>query len=161
MATLVPENLSCIKNCNDLSNFDLSQENLTLLMSLLDETQGIDDHDHDDERLASVIRSLEVEINQHTMKGHELFQENNQGVANLEYYNWQPCDQSQNNSKSNNIELNWMEIEMDITPKDDMKFLDMETNNQEIDGVSQYCYGVCLEENNNNSFLWEEQYPHH
>lgn len=158
MATLVPENLSCIKTCNDLSNFDLSQENRALLMSLLDETQGIDDHDQDDERLTSVIRSLEVEINQHTMKGHELFQENNQGVANLEY-NWQPCDQSQNNSKSNNIELNWMDI---ITPKDDMKFLEMEINDDhEVDCVSQYCFGVCLEEKNNHSILWEKQSPHH
>lgn len=158
MSTLVPENLSCIKSCNDLiSNFELSQENRALLMSLLDGTQALDDHDHDDERLMSVIRSLEVEIDQCTMKGHDLFQENNQGVANLEH-NGQSCDQSQTNLQSNNIELNWMEKETNVHEVDDMNFWDMETNNQEIDGVSKYCYGVCLEENNYNSIFEEEQY---
>ncbi|KAK4344594.1 hypothetical protein RND71_034770 [Anisodus tanguticus] len=160
METLVPENMACIKSCNDLSNFELSQENRALLMSLLDETQALDDHEHyhDDKRLTSVIRSLEIEIDQRTMKGHDLFQENNQGVANFEY-NWQSCDdQSQKNSESNGIgEFNWMEIEME-------NFLYMETSNKdehEVDGVSEYCYGVCLEENNYDSFLWEEQYPQH
>ncbi|CAN4117644.1 unnamed protein product [Withania somnifera] len=156
MTTLVHENLTCIKCCNDLmSNFELSQENRALLMSLLDETQGIDDRDHDNERLTSVIRS-QVEIDQRTIKGHDLFQENNQGVANFEY-NWQSCDQK--NLESNNIEFNWMEIEMEITPRDIMNFLDMETNDDH--GLSEYCYGVCLEENNYNSFLWEEQYSQH
>ncbi|KAK4364002.1 hypothetical protein RND71_015360 [Anisodus tanguticus] len=149
METMIPENLACMKNCNDLSNFQLSQENCALLMSLLDETQALDDHDHDDERLTSMIRSLEDEIDQRTMKGRDLFQENNQGVTNFEY----------KISESNVIdEFNWMEIEME-------NLLYMETNNKvdhEVDVVSdQYSYGVCLEENNYNSFLWEEQYPQH
>ncbi|KAJ8556093.1 hypothetical protein K7X08_022851 [Anisodus acutangulus] len=149
MATMIPENLACIKNCNDLSNFELSQENRALLMSLLDETQALDDHDHDDERLTSMIRSLEDEIDQRTMKGRDLFQENNEGVTNFEY----------KISESNvTDEFNWMEIEME-------NLLYMETNNKvdhEVDVVSdQYSYGVCLEENNHNTFLWEEQYPQH
>lgn len=134
MATLVPENLACIKSCNDLNNFELSQENSVLLMSLLDDTQGLDDdNDRDNERLTSVIKSLESEIDQRMMDSHDLFQENQRGFAKSEYC--ESCDQS----------------EMDNT---------YSTDDHEVDGhVSEYCYGVCLEENNYNSSLWEEQYP--
>lgn len=105
-------------------------------------------------RLTSVIRSLEVEIDQCTKKVHDSLQENNQGVADFEY-NWQSCDQSPKNT----IEFNWMEKETNVNEVDDISFWEIETNDDhEIDGVSNYCYGDCLEENNCNSCLWEEKY---
>ncbi|PQQ04012.1 uncharacterized protein Pyn_21603 [Prunus yedoensis var. nudiflora] len=44
-----------------------------LLMSLLEETRG--DQDHDEERLRSLTRALEVELDPTTSEDHETFME--------------------------------------------------------------------------------------
>ncbi|MCD7458813.1 hypothetical protein HAX54_039279 [Datura stramonium] len=171
MATLVPhevENWTCINGCNnDLSNFDHSQIDCALLMSLLDDSQGLEDIDHDNERLSSVIRSLEAEIDdQHMIKDHNSFQNSHQGSTNRE--DCQPWEsiqcKSQDFLESDGLDLNWMDIEMDIAPSssisDDMNFWYMDNSygqDHEAHDVYEYGYGAFpLEENDHNSWGQEQ-----
>lgn len=70
-------------------------------MSLLDDSQGVDDIDHDNERLSSVIRSLEAEIDDHHLINvdHDSFQNTHQrSTTNDEDWQSWESDQSQNQS---------------------------------------------------------------
>lgn len=166
MASLVPEveNWTCINGCNndDLSNFDHSQIDCSLLMSLLDDSQSVDDIDHDNERLSSVIRSLEAEIDdQHLIN---IDQSSHQGSTNGEDWQSWESDQSQSQEflESDHLDMNWMDIEMEIPPpnsiSDDlMNFWYMDNNSygqdhHESHDVYEYGYGAFpLEENDHNS----------
>ncbi|XP_015059816.1 uncharacterized protein LOC107005684 [Solanum pennellii] len=167
MATLVPEveNRACINGCNnDLTNFDHSQIDCSLLMSLLDDSQGVDDIDHDNERLSSVIRSLEAEIDdQHLINvDHDSFQNTHQGSTTNDE-DWQSWESDQSQSQSQNLfessclDLNWMDIEMDIAPSntisdDMMNFWYMDNSYGQDHDVYEYGYGTFpLEENDHNS----------
>lgn len=168
MATLVPEveNWACINGCNnDLSNFDHSQIDCSLLMSLLDDSQGVDDIDHDNERLSSVIRSLEAEIDDQPLINVD--QNSHQGSTNGE--DWQSRESGQSQSQdfleSDGLDLNWMDIEMEIAPSnsisdDMMNFWYMENSygqDHEVHDVYEYGYGTFpLEENDHNSWGQEQ-----
>ncbi|KAJ8561059.1 hypothetical protein K7X08_027249 [Anisodus acutangulus] len=133
MTTLVPEveNWACINGCNnDLSNFDHSQIDCALLMSLLDDSQGLEDIDHDNEKLTSVIKSLQAEIDeQHMINDHDSVL----GINNSEDWQlWEAGQRqiSQDFLQSDGLDFNWMDIEMDIAPSstsDDIKFWYMDT----------------------------------
>ncbi|CAN6690758.1 unnamed protein product [Malus baccata var. baccata] len=80
MASLVPENWSYTNmgiNDNFSESVGVASSNMsnTLLMSLLEETQG-GDQDHDEERLSSLIRALEVELESTTSEGDEILMDN-------------------------------------------------------------------------------------
>ncbi|CAN4097002.1 unnamed protein product [Withania somnifera] len=160
MATLVPEveNWACIDGCNnDLTSFDHSQIDCALVMSLLDDSQGLEDIDHDNERLSSVIRSLEAEIDdQHLINDHDSFKNSHQGSTNRE--DWQSWEsdqrQSQDFIETDVLDLNWMDIEMEIAPSisDDMNFWYMDNSYGQAHDVYEYGYGAFpLEENDHNS----------
>ncbi|KAK4373998.1 hypothetical protein RND71_004675 [Anisodus tanguticus] len=158
MTTLVPEveNWACINGCNnDLSNFDHSQIDCALLMSLLDDSQGLEDIDHDNEKLTSVIKSLQAEIDeQHMINDHDSVL----GINNSEDWQlWEAGQRqiSQDFLQSDGLDFNWMDIEMDIAPSstsDDMKFWYMDTryghDHEAHDIGCEYGYGAFpLEEN--------------
>ncbi|KAK4727935.1 hypothetical protein R3W88_032852 [Solanum pinnatisectum] len=161
MATLVPEveNWACINN--DLTNFDNSQIDCSLLMSLLDDSQGVDDIDHDNERLSSVIRSLEAEINDQPVDP-DSFHNTHQGstINSEDWQSWeygQSQSQSQDFLESDCVDLNWMDIEMEIAPSntindDMMNFWYMDNSYGQDHDVYEYGYGTFpLEENDHNS----------
>ncbi|KAG6793712.1 hypothetical protein POTOM_002931 [Populus tomentosa] len=60
MASLLPENISINTGDDDFKGIERFDDD-ALLMSLLEESQG--DHESNEERLRSVIQSLEAEIN--------------------------------------------------------------------------------------------------
>ncbi|KAJ8527759.1 hypothetical protein K7X08_015210 [Anisodus acutangulus] len=160
MATLVPEveNWACINGCNnDLCNFDHSQIDCALLMSLLDDSKGLEYIDHDNERLTSVIRSLQTEIDeQHMINDHDSVQDS-QGSNNGDDWQSREAGQgqiSQDFPKSDDLDFNWMDIEMEIAPSstsDDMNFWYLDTSygqDHEAHDVYEYGYGAFpLEEN--------------
>ncbi|KAL6282912.1 hypothetical protein ACE6H2_013841 [Prunus campanulata] len=61
-----------------------------LLMSLLEETRG--DQDHDEERLRSLTRALEVELDPTTSEDHETFMENPHQFGGISQEDFRPLD---------------------------------------------------------------------
>lgn len=184
MATLLPaENWACIDGCDELSNFEVSQIDGKIVMSLLDDMQSELGDDHqDDERLTSVIRSLEAEIDLGQSRpaftsvvselavrvhGHDSFQDKQRRNYNLEdlqsWDNFGQC-QSQDFAESNDLDFSWMEMEIENMassyPSDDMNLWYMDTNygqDHEVDdGISDYTDTVFFEGNDYHS-LWQEQ----
>ncbi|OIT27471.1 hypothetical protein A4A49_21804 [Nicotiana attenuata] len=160
MATLVPEmeNWACINGCNDLGNFDQSQIDCALLMSLLDDSQlGVED-EHDNKRLTSVIRSLEAEIDdQQVINGHDSFQDSQGRNSGEDWQLWEDSQyKSQDFLESEGLDLNWMALEMEIAPSstsDDMNFW----YNHQVHDMCKYGYAAfSLEENDHNSWGQEQ-----
>ncbi|KAK6785351.1 hypothetical protein RDI58_018806 [Solanum bulbocastanum] len=176
---LAVENWTWIDGCDDLSNFDVSQMDGDIVMSLLDDMQG-DDHD-DDERLTSVIRSLEAEIDQTQsyptfnsvvselvvrVHGHDSFQdkqERNYNGENLQLRNTIGQCQIEDFVESNDLDFSWMEMEMEMVssyPSDEMNLWYMDNNYGQgyevVSGISNYSDTISFEENNYYS-LWQEQ----
>ncbi|ONI12213.1 hypothetical protein PRUPE_4G151500 [Prunus persica] len=98
MASLLAENWSCMNNNMDMNDHfpgaagagTSSNMSNALLMSLLEETQG--DQDHDEERLRSLIRALEVELDPTTSEDHEIFMENPHQFGGISQEDFQPLD---------------------------------------------------------------------
>ncbi|CAN4104324.1 unnamed protein product [Withania somnifera] len=147
-------NWTWIDGCDDLSNLEVSQIDRNIVMSLLDDMQG-DQLGYDDERLISVIKSLEAEIN-HDQSCYtfnivsELALNNNsfedkQG-RNYDIEDLQSRDpyQSQDFTESNDLDFGWMEMDMEM----EMNFW----NNYGQD----YPCTISFEENDYHS-LWQEQ----
>ncbi|KAH0651317.1 hypothetical protein KY285_031439 [Solanum tuberosum] len=176
---LAVENWTWFDGCDDLSNFDVSQIDGDIVMSLLDDMQG-DDH-HDDERLTSVIRCLEAEIDQTQsyptfnnvvsdlvvrVHGHDSFQdkqERNYNGENLQSQNTIGQCQSEDFVESNDLDFSWMEMEMEMVPSypsDEMNLWYMDNNYGQgyevVSGISNYSNTVSFEENDYHS-LWQEQ----
>ncbi|OIT20347.1 hypothetical protein A4A49_38645 [Nicotiana attenuata] len=179
MATLVPaENWACIDGYDDFSNFEVSQIDGEIVMSLLDDMQSElgDDHD-DDERLTSVIRSLEAEIDLGQSRpaftsvvsdltvrvhGHDSFQDRNYNLEDLQSRDIVAQCQSQDFAESNDLDFSWMEMEIEMAssyPTDGMNLWYMDTNygqDHEVDdGISDYTDTVFFEGNDYHS-LWQE-----
>ncbi|KAB2605409.1 hypothetical protein D8674_005126 [Pyrus ussuriensis x Pyrus communis] len=97
MASLVPENWSYTNmgiNDNFSESVGVASSNMSnaLLMSLLEETQG-GDQDHDEERLSSLIRALEVELEPTTGEGDEIFMDNLHEIGGINQEDhFQPFD---------------------------------------------------------------------
>ncbi|KAH0986427.1 hypothetical protein GBA52_013604 [Prunus armeniaca] len=98
MASLLAENWSCMNNNMDMNDHfpgaagagTSSNMSNALLMSLLEETQG--DQDHDEERLRSLIRALEVELDPTTSEDHEIFMENPHQFGGISQEDFHPLD---------------------------------------------------------------------
>ncbi|KAK4355325.1 hypothetical protein RND71_024296 [Anisodus tanguticus] len=169
---LAAENWTWIDGCDDWSNFDVSLIDGDIVMSLLDDMQGDqlgDDH-HDDERLTSVIRSLEAEIDhgqsrptfnvvsEPTVKIHDDIsfedkQGRNYNIKDLQSWDITGQYQSCNIVESNELDFSWMEMEMEMIsmyPSDEMNFWNIDTNY----GQDYPCI-VSIEENDYS--LWQEQ----
>nr|XP_043621501.1 uncharacterized protein LOC122593194 [Erigeron canadensis] len=151
MASLIQETWATIKtHQEDFDDFESLEIDDTLLMSLLDEPH-VDD-ECDNEKLSSVIRSLEAEIKPIVIDDHDM-------SLDLEWnVDWEGVHQfsttNQNYSKSQDIEYNWIEM-------DDMYIQGYEDGMGgiiEFDGVkdySQISYGNSIEEHGYGA-LWQE-----
>ncbi|GFZ07605.1 hypothetical protein Acr_19g0005420 [Actinidia rufa] len=154
MAASVPENWACINGDDDeFDQFKVNEIDSDLLMSLLEELHG---EECDDERLTSMIRSLEAEINPIVMDGHDLPMHNSDSC--------QPSDAAQVDgqdcSMAHDLDLHWMHVEMaPASPSDEMTNWYMDPCGDEFDGVrdhSQNLYGVVHLEELSYGSLWQE-----
>uniref|UniRef100_A0A5B7ASK9 Uncharacterized protein n=1 Tax=Davidia involucrata TaxID=16924 RepID=A0A5B7ASK9_DAVIN len=158
MASSKPENWACINGNDDFDNFEVTEINGALLMSLLEESQG---EECDDERLRSVIQSLEAEIDSNMMDGHDSLVETEWGsqLSGGGQVDGHDC------STSHDLDFNWMDMEMvPSLPGDDMTNWYMDPCGDEMDGIIEFggvrdyshiYYGIPLEENGCGS-LWQE-----
>ena len=159
MAASVPENWACINAAADeFDQFEVNKIDGVLLMSLLEESHN---EECDDERLTSVIRSLEAEINPIVMDGHD--------SPMHELDNCQPSEAAQvddqDSSMAHDLDLYWMDVEMGpASPSDEMTNWYMDPCGDEFDAIiefgcvsdySQNLYGVHLEELSYGC-LWQE-----
>lgn len=118
MASSLPESWACI-------NMDVNDSNMSnaLIMSLWEETQA--DQEHDEERLSSLIRALEVELDPTTTGGHhEMFMDTNNnpqfGCSNSAD-NFQPSDVGYANhgGDCSASGFGWIEMEMGSSSEGD------------------------------------------
>lgn len=103
---MIQENRTTINEQDDFDNLETLEIDDTLLMSILDEPHV--ENECDDERLSSVIRSLEAEINPIVIDDHDMSSELEWNV------DWEGSYQytiNQSYSKSQDVEYNWMEMD--------------------------------------------------
>lgn len=114
MASFLPENRECVNGCDGLDTVEVFEIDGALLMSqLLDESHV---EDCDDERLTSVIQSLEDEINPIMMDGHDLLMElewdDNLEVEDCDFSNGGQMDgQDCSTASCDDLDYNWMDME--------------------------------------------------
>ncbi|GAV88108.1 hypothetical protein CFOL_v3_31531, partial [Cephalotus follicularis] len=154
MASLVPENLPCLYDEDELKAFEtLGVINGALLMSLLEESQG--QEEQNDERLNSVMQSLEAEINPNIAR--EIDEDSQSSyVGRVDDYD---------RSVLSEVGFGWVDTEMPSSPRDDMNWYPDPCEDEmhgiiEFEGVrdySQFYYGVPLEEHSYSS-LWHDTY---
>ncbi|KAL3503037.1 hypothetical protein ACH5RR_037486 [Cinchona calisaya] len=122
----------CIKRQDhEFDNFELPQVDDALLMSFLDDTQV---EDCDDEKLSSVIRSLEAEIHQQ----NSLSENNSRRIDDLFDRH---CGQFDDHDQV--LDFDWMDMEMDIdivpsSPSDGMASWYMDPCGDDLDGVAEF-----------------------
>ncbi|KAM7498541.1 hypothetical protein LguiA_022955 [Lonicera macranthoides] len=150
MASLGPQNWGCINGQDDLDQFEVSKIDGALLLSLLDESQvDHDDQDCDNERLSSVIRSLEAEINQSSFM--ELEWDDNWVLPGGQV-DGQDC------SSSNGLNFDWRDLD-EVDSVYVNRIQDHMEGVIEFGGVkdyySEYCYENPMEESGFDS-LWHE-----
>ncbi|CAL5336154.1 unnamed protein product [Camellia sinensis] len=172
----VAENWACMINGDDeFDRFEVPEIDTALLMSLLEESQV--DQDCDDERLTSVIRSLEAEIefDPNMMDGqddhHLPLQPHHQRDGNLK--GCQPSDGAQVDGGDcsdphDDLDFNWMDVEMaPSSPSDDIANWYMDPYGGEMERIIEFIdqardyshtsYGVPLEEHSGAyGYLWQE-----
>ncbi|KAL8209047.1 hypothetical protein R6Q57_008459 [Mikania cordata] len=106
MASLIQENWASINDQYDFDNFETLEIDDTLLLSILDEPHIEDECDN--ERLSSVIRSLEAEISPIEIDDHDM-------SLDLEWNaDWKNPNEllfNQNYLKLQDTEYNWMEMD--------------------------------------------------
>lgn len=151
MAYSLPENWRCINADHLFEGIEeISEINTALLMSLLDESQG--DQEADNDRLTSIIQSLEEEIHHHEFELTIIPQE----------YDHQLKGQD-DGLASVDTEFDW--IDMEVMPSYNhitSSYMDLCDGDLEMDGIIQYSQlnwdtTVSLEENGCNS-LWQQTY---
>ena len=160
MAASVPENWACINADDDeFDQFEVNKIDGAFLMSLLEESHN---EECDDERLTSVSRSLEAEINPIVIDGHD--------SPMHELDNCQPSEAAQvdgqDSSMAHDLDLHWMDVEMDpASPSDEMTNWYMDPCGDEFDAIiefggvrdhSQNLYGVVHLEELSYGSLWQE-----
>ncbi|KAD2145565.1 hypothetical protein R6Q59_019056 [Mikania micrantha] len=141
MASLIQENQQAINDQDDqFDKFESLEIDDTLLMSILEEPQV--ENECDDERLSSVIRSLEAEISPIVIDDHDMSLELEWNV------DWEGYPINQNL----NLESNWMDMD------DDIYIHECEDGIIEYGGVKDYSqtsYGKNIEEYGYGA-LWQE-----
>ncbi|KAA8526708.1 hypothetical protein F0562_009063 [Nyssa sinensis] len=152
----LPENWACINGNGDSDKFEVTEIDSAILMSLLEESQG---EECDDERLKSVIRSLEAEIDPTMMDGHDSLVELGWGTANMDGCQLSVGGQvdGQDCLTSHDLDFNWMELDtVPSSPGDEMTNWYVEPCGDEMDGVIEFgsvrdyshmYYGIPLDEN--------------
>ncbi|CAK9157711.1 unnamed protein product [Ilex paraguariensis] len=173
MASLVPENWSCMNGPNhDFHNMEVSEVETALLISLLDESQG--DDICDDERLRSVIQSLEVEI------GPQMVDDVHNSFVDPSYYTNMALEEGCSLSEggvhadgqdcSSSCDLDhtyWMDMEMMLSsPSDCMINWYLDSYGEDMEGMGIFEFGVrdcfsfsyygnCIEDHEYGS-LWQD-----
>ncbi|KAI3695322.1 hypothetical protein L1987_78317 [Smallanthus sonchifolius] len=143
MASLIQENWASINDQYDFDNFETLEIDDTFLMSILDEPHVEDECDN--ERLSSVIRSLEAEISPIVIDDRDMSLELE---WNTDWENSLQIFTGQNYLKSEDIEYNWMEM-------DDMYIQGYEDGIGGVKDYSQISYGNNIEEHGYGA-LWQE-----
>lgn len=148
MAYSLPENWRCMNADHMFEGIEeISEINTALLMSLLDESQG--DQEADNDRLTSMIQSLEEEIHHHEV------------TISPQEYDHQL--KGQDGLASVDTEFDW--IDMEVMPSYTNItncYMDLCDDDLEMDGIIQYSQlnwdsTVSLEEHGCNS-LWLQTY---
>ncbi|KAK1439677.1 hypothetical protein QVD17_05497 [Tagetes erecta] len=151
MASMIQENRTAINEQQDVG-FDILETleiDDTLLMSILDEPHV--ENECDDERLSSVIRSLEAEINPIVIDDHDMSSELE---WNVDWEGSYPYTINQSYSKSQDVEFNWMEMDdIYIQGYDDGMSGIIEFGG--VKDCSQISYGNNIEEHGYGA-LWQE-----
>ncbi|KAL8255165.1 hypothetical protein R6Q59_033386 [Mikania micrantha] len=149
MASLIQENWASINDQYDFENFETLEIDDTLLLSILDEPHVEDECDN--ERLSSVIRSLEAEISPIEIDDHDM-------SLDLEWNaDWENPNEllfNQNYLKLHDTEYNWMEMDDACIQEYD----DGMDGIIEFGGVKDYSlipYGSNIEEHGYGT-LWQE-----
>ncbi|KAJ0457929.1 hypothetical protein HanIR_Chr15g0779401 [Helianthus annuus] len=149
MASLIKENWASINDQYDFDSFENLEIDDALLMSILDEPHV--EGECDNEKLSSVIRSLEAEISPIVIDDHDMSMELE---WNVDWENSHQFLTNQSYIKSQDIEYNWMDM-------DDMyiqRYEDEMGGVIEFGGVkdySQISYANNLEEHGYGA-LWQE-----
>ncbi|KAI3465947.1 hypothetical protein Pfo_022610, partial [Paulownia fortunei] len=152
----VTENCSFCTSLDDLNDIEFSNIDSSLIMSLLEDSQV---EVGDDERLRSVIQSLEAEI----INQDSFLETNSEGY--LEDYQFSDVEQMDSCSTSpDHIYFEGIDMEVPYcSPTDDMTgyfmghFADEIENVVEFVGVTDYsqvCYGMAMEEDGYHG-LWQ------
>ncbi|CAI9088923.1 OLC1v1023383C1 [Oldenlandia corymbosa var. corymbosa] len=113
--------MECINSQNEFgNNFELSQIDGALLMSFLEDSQVEEEDDHflDNEKLSSVMRSLEAEINQYMVdKNSTTNWMNNDHPLDHHHGEVEGYDAEISESRYNDhheLDCNWMNMEMEV-----------------------------------------------
>lgn len=120
MASQVCENLAFINGDDEVKGMEVFEIDGGFLMSLMEEGPydvRDNNNDNDDDRLDSIIRSLEAEINTNMMDGPDSMSMESESMSNTEDFTllrdmgqmdgqdyWGPCD----------YEVGW--VDMDVVP---------------------------------------------
>ncbi|KAI4333409.1 hypothetical protein L6164_018229 [Bauhinia variegata] len=132
MATKACENLGMINGDDEM---EFSEINGSFLLSLMEETQG--DESDDDDRLDSLIRSLEAEISGTTMDGYDDLTSN--GSQDGGAWNVGVMDDQDYWASSCGLEMEY--VNMDVLPSSpwDGSWC-MDSYGGEMDGISDIFY---------------------
>ncbi|XP_011045592.1 PREDICTED: uncharacterized protein LOC105140446 [Populus euphratica] len=159
MASLLPENISIKTGDDDLKGIEGFDDD-ALLMSLLEESQG--DHESNEERLRSVIQSLEAEINPSIMSdGYETAMDPAEMPRDGE-----DTDELPKTAEMESLGLDFELVDMEVVPSSpgdhDMNYWYMEPSENDIVefGVTNYFqfgHEAAMEEHGYSS-LWQESY---
>lgn len=139
MASQVCENLAFINGHDEVKGMEFFQINGALLTTLMEESPC--DESHFDDRLDSIIRSLEAEINISTTDGSDSASMESESVSNVEDFGqswsmgqmdgqdfWAPCD----------CEMEW--VGMDVMPSSpsDQGSWCIDSYGDEMDGINEF-----------------------
>ncbi|XAR68208.1 hypothetical protein NMG60_11003259 [Bertholletia excelsa] len=158
MASSLPENWGLINGEIGFDKLEVQEIDSALLMSLLEESHA---EECDDERLSTVMRSLEAEIDPKMIHGHEFAGDPTSDGCQLS--DFKQVD-GQDWPVSHDLEFNWMEIDMvPSSPSDDVARWYMGACGDdmqgfiEFDAASQLYHGAPPEEHTYSyGSLWQE-----
>ncbi|KAI4323118.1 hypothetical protein L6164_022749 [Bauhinia variegata] len=167
MSTQVCENLAMINGDDEVKEMELFGINGDLLLSLMEESQ--DDESDDDDRLDSLIRSLEAEISGTAMED-ELASNGSQPQDGQSSWIIGAIEDGQDYWAESSCDLDMECVDMDVMPSSpwDARSWCIDSYGGEMDGISDILYvnnlkmenGFAMGEQAYNSF-WKESYIVH
>lgn len=172
MASIVPENMSCTNNEERLIP-EIPQRDDTILMSFLEDSVQLECCD--DDRLNSVIQSLEAAINPGLMNDHGSNVDDGYQLQDCLFDQLMSIDEEytygdQDNSASQDLDFSWMDLEISSSSSsssspgdhglscwyEQVGEEDVEHNAAQYGGVIDYSE-ILLEEPTCSS-IWQETY---
>ncbi|PON46279.1 hypothetical protein PanWU01x14_252930 [Parasponia andersonii] len=163
------KNWACFNGCDELEGVEISKINGAFLMSLMEELQDhVDVEERDEERLNSVIRSLEAEINSCTTEAeHDSCVEPDHQSSTFDGEDSQSCELEQMNDHDftisfEDLDMNgWINMEAEpCSPSHEMNYYVYQCEDDMINGVEgisidysthNYCGAVRDQEHGYNS----------